>query len=217
MLGVMDERAREGRRTIDRPAGDDVTRQQGVELVAVLRGVAARLDAILEQPGEPRTGVAASDTEAVEAWSAVMTRRQTATDPSARRAALATTVLRIGADGSMDVVDNESADLESAVDEDGDAPVASDPGSGESRPSAANVAGATVADSGARDVVQSDVDSRLRIARERLGQRRAAVTVEDRTMRVPSGRRFDGRTAVKRLLLAIAIVGTSAAVAVLLT
>jgi hypothetical protein len=211
----MDERARNDRGTIDRPAGT----VEDVDLSAVLRGVADRIDAVFAAgaPAAGRRGRAdqAHDEDAVAAWSSVVGTGTTSGDERARRAALATTVLRIGADGSLDVVGDRQAREDRELLGPSDVPRADedDDRADEERRLAPDASLATTSHVEGRQ----DVETRLRDARDRMARRRAEATVEARAASAPIWRRVDGRKLVQRVLVAAAIVAVSALVSLLAT
>jgi hypothetical protein len=86
----------------------DAATHDAVEWTVLSRELTARLDAILSVPSRDRArGFVAPDHEqAVRAWTTVLARPSERVDGPDRRAALATTVLRIGLDGRLDRVDD---------------------------------------------------------------------------------------------------------------
>lgn len=215
--------------------------QDDPDLRKVLRAIASRIDVVLDERAaagdEPEGRHRAAD-----AWSTVVGKRATDTTSDLRRHALSTTVLRISPDGRVDVDDRESDARDGAPESRDASGRHADADRSDAPPAAAatlqgvEVATPATADNGSvRDTSldspapaatdRTDVEDRLRAARERLVTRRtnaATARVDTRRPRAPrlgfrSWRRSDVRILVQRLLIGLAIVGASAAVSILIT
>lgn len=245
MLGAMDERAprslptlldhrsgkgrrRDGRRraTIDASDGPDA-----VDFADVLRGVAARLDAILGD-GAATTDLGSDRHEAIDAWSSAIVPSEGEGSQEARRRALATTVLKINASGSLDIVEEDEAETSEEADEataNAESAKAAEAAETLEGTAAEDVIGSNGAGTplqteerrpeAAAQVVVRDVDERLRSARERLERRRAVAARIEEPRFPPRWRRIDVdlRKLGQRLLVGLVIVGASAVVSLLVT
>lgn len=191
-------------RAVGSRGADDRDSSSSVDLVALAPHIAARLDAILDV--SPIPGDEAS-------W--------------LRRPSLATTVVTIAADGSVNVVDDGSRDAGSAPG------LASSPSAEEARVRSPRGGGADASPDVASDVDGRDligvadladarrhrggVDDRLRDARRRLEVRRRAAVRPERPRYVALWRDLDARRVAWRLVAGLVVVGASAVISVLLT
>lgn len=178
------------RRRIDGPSA-----AASVDLADVLRQVADRVDQLFDEGARSATHAEGPTERAVDAWSAALGSAAD-DDAAARRHALGTTVLRMSANGLVDVVPQNDASAEPEA---------------EAAPSKIVVARGGVAEP------SGDVDQRLRSVRERLAQRRAQVVVDEEARSAPLWRQIDARKVTQRVVIATSIVVVSALVAVLLT
>jgi len=210
-------RNRAQRTSIDGAGQHDTT-----DLSKVLQAIAARIDVVLDEKvaagAEPE-----GRRRAARAWSSVVGKRTAEDTSELRRHALATTVLRISADGRLDIDDRERDDRERV---DRRREVSEVVSKTKARTETAAESRDTVSASSAPEATaRSDVEGRLRAARERLEARRASTAdaqVEAsgqraRRVRFPALRRNEMRTVVQRLLIGLAIVGASAVVSILVT
>jgi len=230
-------RNRAQRRSIDGAGQHDTT-----DLTKVLQAIAARIDVVLDEKvaagAEPE-----GRHRAARAWSSVVGKRTAEDTSELRRHALATTVLRISADGRLDIDDREPDERERderEQDEREHADGKHDDGKHEDRTRdvgevVAKARTETETEPESHDAVsassvptptdRSDVEARLRAARERLESRRASTAAGQaqasgsraRRARRPALRRNEVRTVVQRVLIGLAIVGASAVVSILVT
>jgi hypothetical protein len=180
------------RRAIDADA--DVA----VDLAALSRNVAARLDAVLASPSAGRADSAHDDDHerAVHAWSRALARPGANEVDRTRQEALATTVLRDVRPGWTIVDGSAHAPREVAGGDVPSSPVVAAP--------------AREATEGRRD--PDLVEKRLRETRRRLATRHAVDGGSER-----GAVRSWGRPTIRRLLIAAAIIGASVFVAILAT
>ena len=211
--------------------GEGAVVHDEADLTKLLKAIAARIDTVLDAKvaagAEPE-----GRHRAARAWSSVVGKRATDATPDLRRHALATTVLRISADGRLDIDDRERAAGEDAADPDAAVPDAADQNAtdqdatdqdAESHAASVRLGVSRLDETAPPD--RPDVEDRLRVVRERLATRHASAT-EARpaspgarvgSARSPSWRRGEMRTLVQRLLIGLAIVGASAVVSILIT
>lgn len=209
---------RDGRRRATMDPADD---PEAIDLANVLRGVAVRLDAVLDD-GAAKPELGAERREGIDAAFSAIVPGAGEASTEAHHRALATTVLKINASGALDIVEGgEVKTSDGATVADGVAEAVGAPGAedasgsveigtavqGEERPSMA------------AHRVLHDVDERLRSARERLERRRAMVARVEESGAHPWLRAIDGdlRKLGQRLLIGLLIVGASAVVSLLVT
>ncbi len=210
----------------------------GVDFAALSRGLAERLDEILDERAAARRDDAWTQAheQAVRAWSDLVAKGVVDDGVELRRQALSTTVLRMGSNGAVDVVetpDHASDEPPAAPAKAIDAPARTseddrendredDRGDdrGDDReaamPSRAASTTEVEASAAADSRAARPVDQRLRAARQRLQMRQAAA-VQDQRRPVRFWRRIDARAWLQRLLVGGAIVAASALVSLLVT
>lgn len=208
----------EVRRRAERPSIAGGGSHETAELSQVFQAIAARLDAVLDAEVAERD---ASETRhrLSQAASPESERRDTHSTPDVLRQELATTVLRISADGRLDV-DDRVREGEGIDDAPTPAPAVTVRVPGTESCAAPDAVPAAPAPVGAG---RSNVEDRLRAVRERLATRRASTVVaraDAPTAPMPSvrpgpWRRTEVRIVLRKLLIGLAIVGLSVAVSLL--